>query len=68
MKPIPTDRLIKMLRSCARQMKKPYEERHEDFEEDAVAWAMVEAANRLRKYLNKEKKVTNDHRQRSQQH
>jgi len=47
LKPISVKRLIQIMRSQARQLKKPYEERHEDFEEDAVAWALRDAAKRL---------------------
>lgn len=47
MKPITNEKLVKVLRSCAEQIDLPYEERHEDFEDGMLAWALREAADRL---------------------
>jgi hypothetical protein len=47
LKPISVKRLTQLMRRQAHQLKKPYEERHEDFEEDAVAWTLRTAAKQL---------------------
>ena len=55
LKPIKLERLVKILRANAREIRKPYESRDEDFEDEAVAWALREAAKRL---LVMDKKLT----------
>jgi hypothetical protein len=47
--------LVKILRANARELRKPYESRDADFEDDAAAWALREAAKRL---LVMDKKLT----------
>ena len=47
MKPIETQKLVKIMRSQAKELSKAWERRSEDFEDDAVVWALREAANRL---------------------
>ena len=48
-KPVSIDYIVRVLRSCARELAKPYESRDEDFEDDEAAWIMREAAKRLNK-------------------
>lgn len=44
---VPVARLVGILRAQAKQMARAPDDRHEDFEEDAVVWALKEAARRL---------------------
>jgi len=46
-KPVPAERIVKYLRSGARELAKPFENWDEDFETDGVAGTMREAATRL---------------------
>lgn len=48
-KPLSAERFTAILRSCAREMNKPYESRDPDFEEGAVVWALRESATRILK-------------------
>lgn len=54
-RPIELGMLVKILRANARELRKPYERRDEDFEDEAVVWALREAAKRL---LVMDKKLT----------
>jgi hypothetical protein len=54
---ITTERLIAVAKSQAKELKKDYDRRSEDLEDDSIAWTLIELSKRLAQAEKKLAKV-----------